>query len=58
MHAIAYLEMAWKIPVIQPVIAEMIISKKPAMAEMMPESRLAIEEQIPDKHESIEPIVT
>jgi hypothetical protein len=48
--------MAWKIPVIQLVIAPMIISKKPAMAEIRPENRLAIEEQIPDKQESIEPI--
>jgi hypothetical protein len=49
--------MAWKIPVIQLVIAPMIISKKPAIAETIPESRLATEEQIPDKHENIEPIV-
>ncbi|KAG2175046.1 hypothetical protein INT43_006108 [Umbelopsis isabellina] len=49
--------MAWKIPVIQLVIAPMIISKKPAMAETIPESRLATEEQMPDKHENIEPIV-
>jgi hypothetical protein len=49
--------MAWKIPVIQLVMAPMIISKKPAMAETIPESRLAIEEQIPDRQESIEPIL-
>lgn len=49
--------MAWKIPVIQRVMAPMIISKKPAMAETIPERRLATEEQIPDKQERIEPIL-